>query len=197
MMVFILCTGRCGSKTFINACKYIDNFSSAHETKGHAAISEMFGDERFNYPDNHIEADNRLSWFLGDLDKRFKKDTFYVHLIRNRQETVNSYNHRWGHVSSIIKAFAINIIRIPVDKLDETQKINVCELYYDTVNNNIEHFLKNKENKMKVCLETIKEDFVSFWENIGAIGDLHSAIKELGYIQNGSKIVESFGSSKN
>ena len=65
MNIFILSTGRCGSNTFIKASQHIMNYSSAHESR-HGLI----GDERLKYPENHIEADNRLSWFYCQLKYR-------------------------------------------------------------------------------------------------------------------------------
>jgi hypothetical protein len=55
--VFVLGRGRCGSTTFIRAYKHISNFTSGHETR-----ARLLGEARLNYPDHHIEADNRLSW---------------------------------------------------------------------------------------------------------------------------------------
>ena len=49
MNVFVLNTGRCGSMTFVEACRPITNFSSAHESR-----CAKLGAERFAYPDNHI-----------------------------------------------------------------------------------------------------------------------------------------------
>ena len=66
MNVFILCTGRCGSMSISRACKELDNYTSGHETR----ITKL-GDERINFPENHIEADNRLAWFLGRLDEKY------------------------------------------------------------------------------------------------------------------------------
>ena len=56
MNVFVLCTGRCGSTTFACACRHIENYTAAHESRSHLA-----GPERFAYPEDHIEVDNRLS----------------------------------------------------------------------------------------------------------------------------------------
>ena len=74
--VFVLCTGRCGSTTFVQACQHIENYTASHESK----IS-LLGDQRLEYSQNHIEVDNRLSWFLGSLDKKYGDNAFYVHLI--------------------------------------------------------------------------------------------------------------------
>ena len=65
MNVFILSTGRSGSQTFARACAHVSNYTSAHESR-----SGLLGDAHFDYPDNHIESDNRLSWMLGRLDRK-------------------------------------------------------------------------------------------------------------------------------
>ena len=62
MNVFVLCTGRCGSVTLYKICKHIQNFTSGHESRKKLD---------FKYQENHIEIDNRLSWFLGRLDDKF------------------------------------------------------------------------------------------------------------------------------
>lgn len=56
MNVFVLNSGRCGSTTFIAACRHITNYSSGHESR-----ATLIGEERLAYPTQHIEADNRLS----------------------------------------------------------------------------------------------------------------------------------------
>lgn len=133
MRVFILSTGRCGSKTIIKACKHITNYTSAHESR----IQEI-GPAHFNYPDNHIESDNRLSWFMGELDEKFGDDAFYVHLIRNKQDTVKSFNKRWKNHISINKAFLTRILNTPIEKTDKETRYKATSLFYDTVNANIE-----------------------------------------------------------
>ena len=103
MNVFILNSGRCGSTTFIKACQHITNYSSAHES-----LSTETGPLRFNYPPNHIEADNRLSWLLGRLDKVYGDRAFYVHLKRNPEDTIRSFSRRIDF--GILKAFEQGIL---------------------------------------------------------------------------------------
>ena len=173
MRVFILCTGRCGSTTFIKACKHIENYTASHES-----LSKRLDETRFDYPDNHIEADNRLSWFLGDLGTRFNNDTLFVHLLRNKEDTTISLNKRW-HEYSINRAFVTAICMSSIDKLSETEKLKACGFYYDTVNNNIRHFLLNQQKKLTINLENIKDDFASFWTLIDAKGDFQAALADL------------------
>ena len=86
MNVFVLNTGRCGSVTFIKACQHISNYTAAHESRSHCIAGE-----RLAFPDNHIEADNRLSWVLGRLDAAYGDNAIYVHLRRDRTDTIRSF----------------------------------------------------------------------------------------------------------
>lgn len=165
MTVLVLSTGRCGSTTFAKACSHVENYTSAHESKtGHVK-------NRTDYPDNHIEVDNRLSWFLGRLEERYGDEAFYVHLRRDRDATARSFTNRYHQ--GIIEAYRKRIIR----GADESP-MDVCRHYYDTVNANIELFLKTKTNWMDFWLETAEEDFREFWDRIGATGDLSAALAE-------------------
>jgi hypothetical protein len=182
MRVFILCTGRTGSKTIIEACKHITNYTAAHESR-----SSMLGEERLNYSNNHIEADNRLSWFLGQLNQRYGDDAFYVHLKRNRSDTVRSLNRRWNTQTSIVKAFANGVLKIPHYLLNKKSKIKICEDYYDSITANIELFLKDKSNKQTIRLESFETDFIEFCEYINAEVDIEFALKDLKHEHNKSK----------
>ena len=93
------------SVTFSKACGHIVNFTSGHETRWGQA-----GDERIEYPDNHIEADNRLSWILGRLEQRYADDAYYVHLLRDPEETAKSFARRIEANTSIIAAYRQSIL---------------------------------------------------------------------------------------
>jgi len=138
MRVFVLCTGRSGSKSLIKACSHISNFTSAHESKAKVIT------ERLEYPDNHIEADNRLSWFLGGLDSQFGDDAIYIHLLREKEACVDSFNNRWDNQGSIINAFTAGVLLRKIKNLDASEKREAISLYYDAVNENISTFLKDK-----------------------------------------------------
>ncbi|NLL84777.1 MAG: hypothetical protein GX230_11145 [Lentisphaerae bacterium] len=168
MNVFILNTGRCGSTTFIKASSHITNFSSGHET-----LAGTLGEGRLAYADNHIEADNRLSWFLGRLDNAYGDNAFYVHLSRNRQAVAKSYGQRIE--GGIIRAYRRGMLmRLPQRYPPEI----IAGDYCDTVTANIELFLKDKTRKMAMQLENIEQQFPIFWQAIGAEGDLQAAMAE-------------------
>lgn len=168
MNIFILNTGRCGSTTFIKACEHIRNYTAGHESR-----INLTGEQRLAYPDKHIEADNRLSWFLGRLDEQFGDDAFYVHLKRDTEATVNSFIRRMDF--GIMKAYKRGIL---LDSSATADKERYARDYVDTVNSNITHFLKDKTRKMNFQLENAPHDFELFFESIGAEGDLTSSLAE-------------------
>ena len=50
--------------------------------------------------------------------------------------------------------------------------------YIETVNANIELFLKDKTNQLEISIETAGSGFTEFWGKIGAEGKLGEALKE-------------------
>ncbi|WP_198406050.1 hypothetical protein [Parathermosynechococcus lividus] len=146
MNVFVLCTGRCGSVTFAKACSYMTNFTSAHESR-----TFLLGGDRLAYPDQHIEVDNRLSWFLGRLDRAYGDRAFYVHLRRDAASVARSYRERYG--IWIMKAYREGILlNLPAN----ADPLAVCLDYCDTVNSNIEFFLRDKTHTMTIDLAEIE-----------------------------------------
>lgn len=167
MNVFVLSTGRCGSQSFAQACRHLQNLTSGHETHPH-----LLGVQRVMYPDDHIEIDNRLSWFLGRLDEVYGPSAFYVHLVRDEQAVARSYNKRWRVPGGIMAAYHTGILmrgRGPGNDLA------TCLDYVRTVNSNIAMFLKDKPYKMIFRLEHAKTDFTKFWRAVGGTGDLGKA----------------------
>lgn len=177
MNVFVLSTGRCGSTTFAKACQHITNYTAAHESRG-----GFLGAERFAFADNHIESDNRLSWLLGRLDRAYGDRAVYVHLRRDDLKTARSFMQRFNR--GILRAYRLKILmRLPAD----TAPIDVCLDYCDTVNTNIELFLRDKTRKMDFRMETGREDFQRFWDLIGAEGDREAALAEWDVAHNPTK----------
>lgn len=173
MNVFVLCTGRCGSTTFVEACRQIRNF-----TRGHESRAGRIGADRLAYPDQHIEADNRLAWFLGRLELEFP-DAFYVHLTRDRFATAASFARRYQ--SGIIAAYRGEILM----GLGDADPLAVCLDYVDTVTANVEQFLRGRYS-MRIALENVERGFRRFWNEIGAVGNLEAAIGELAVRHNAS-----------
>jgi hypothetical protein len=166
--VFILNAGRSGSKTFARACGHIRNYSSAHESR-----SGILGDAHFDYPDNHIESDNRLSWLLGRLDRRFGDRAVYVHLTRQVEPVAASWAKR--SYTGMMNAYRYAILW---HCRKDATPMEVALDYCDTVEENIRLFLRDKTNKMEFRLEEGRERFPEFWQRIGAEGDFAAALAE-------------------
>lgn len=179
MNVFVLSTGRCGSTTFAKACAHIANYTSAHESR-----VAMLGPARLDYPENHIESDNRLAWFLGRMEKRYGDGAFYVHLTRDRMAVARSYAKRL-EPGMIMPAYAQGIhLGLPQDIAPLA--LDIALDYVDTVTANIEAFLAGKTRRMDFRLEDAKADFERFWVAIGAQGNLAAALAEFDVAHNAS-----------
>lgn len=166
MNVFILNTGRCGSTSIIEACRHITNYTSAHESR-----SGLLGEARLAYPPDHIEADNRLSWLLGRLDRTYGDDAVYVHLMRDPARVANSVVQRYSH--GIILAYRRGILR-GLDRDADAYEVSLD--YCDTVTENIRCFLKDKSRTMEFHLEEAERDLRRMWDLIGAEGDFEAAL---------------------
>lgn len=165
--------GRSGSLGFIKACQHITNYSSGHETR-----SWQIGSARLDYPENHIEADNNLSWMLGSLDNRFGDDAIYVHLIRDRADVVASWNRLWNHSFSNLRCYTEGMLgRIP-DLLTDDEKLIVVQQFCESQTQEIELFLRDKTDVTRISLDQVELGFAQFWNRIGAEGELENALQE-------------------
>ncbi|MEN0079806.1 MAG: hypothetical protein AAF753_11925, partial [Pseudomonadota bacterium] len=175
MRVFVLNSGRCGSLGFARACTHISNFTSAHESR-----SKDVGPSHFDFPDNHIEVDNRLSWFLGSLDRVFGDDCVYVHLTRNAEDVAKSHARRFEKTNAIMWSY-MNVIypgHKPELQSGELTPMDFARDYVGTVNDNITLFLKDKTRWASVDIEAPEPGFRTMWDMIGAEGDFDAALAE-------------------
>ena len=95
--------------TFVQACSHLTNYTSGHETR-----SAMIGAARFEFPEDHIEVDNRLSWLLGSLAARYEEqEPLFVHLMRDREAVAHSFLRRWdsGFRAWMTRAFGHGIVQ--------------------------------------------------------------------------------------
>jgi len=187
MRAFVLSTGRAGSTGFAKACSHATNYTAGHETRRDRIA------DRLDYPDQHIESDNRLCWFLGPLASRFP-DAFYVHLTRNRDAVIRSFLERtlegrasdlaegWrrarGHYRPrITDSFNHGILQI-TGPLTESERREAAGLLVDTMNANVSEFLRDKPH-MVIDISEAAELVGEFWQHIGAEGDIAGALSEL------------------
>lgn len=176
--VFILGTGRCGTMTFTKACQHITNYTAGHETR-----TNQIWFDRVNYPANHIEADNRLVWFLPYLEKWCEgKKVLFVHLIRHRTPLVDSLAKRF-HPGSILFSYLHGILlETPSHTPNLVTKTpqDIAASYVDLVYAHLEFFKKHTpHNNITPSMESMKSDhWALFWELIGAEGNFDAALAE-------------------
>jgi hypothetical protein len=168
MNVFVLTAGRSGSTTFIAACRHISNYTCAHESR-----VRLIGPQRLAYPERHIEADNRLVWYLGRLDAVYGDRARYVHLVREPEACAASFARRADF--GIMQAWREGVLL--GGEAGETAHALALD-YLDTVAANIALFLRDKTQVMTFRLERAREDFLDFWDWIGAEGDQAAALAE-------------------
>src|SRR5262249_24420812 len=134
--------------------------------------------QRLRYPDNHIEADNRLSWFLGTLEKEYGDAAFYVHLLREPEAVARSLVQRGKR--SIIFAYAWGVLQYydDAEALGEAERYEIGLQYCQAVNDNIAAFLASKPRQMTIWLHDVRPSFARFWDAIGAEGNLEVALAE-------------------
>jgi hypothetical protein len=159
--------------TFAKACSHINNYTSAHESGRYVDWS---------YPDNHIEVDNRLSWFLGPLDDEYPDGVRYLHLQRRREDVVESFVRSGAFDGSILRAYAFGILQ---RRFEGDWLRKAAGHYVDTVDANIRRFLWARLQKVldsgkPLLIERADSWFPWFWNEIGAVGDLEAAIGEFG-----------------
>lgn len=181
MRIFVLTTGRAASTTFAQACVHLEGMTASHESR-----SQLI-EGRLDYPDNHVEVDNRLAWFLGSLDRLYDDaDTFYVWLRRDRAAVSQSYSKRWFVRQSLVRAFHHGILmRKGVPTAPE--RLDSCDLCMRTIEDNIEFFLKGRSNSCVVTVENLQEDFQRFVQRVGLPCDLERALAALTVVTNLNK----------
>ena len=183
--VVVLCTGRCGSQVFIKACSHMTNFTAGHET-----LTRELGEGRLAWPTRHIEADNRLVWFTGKLDREWGDKPFYVHLTRDSEKVAASYRDRtmisFGVVTFYSRGILMRITGTPRHRGPAKAEwaMEMARDFVETATENIRFFLKDKTAKMDFSIERAEELFPVFWNRVGAEGNLESA---LGEFKDGAK----------
>lgn len=169
MRVFVVGTGRCGTRTFAQACKRITNYTTAHESHSRRLIGNL------DYPDGHIESDHHLAWSLPLLLDRYPSGpgALYVHLLRERAACVASLSRRhdmdlWAMIGSFVACGA---------KTPDLRR-QAAAHYYDAKNALIAAALRGCPNVMTVYVESLPAAWPEFWSRIGAQGDYQGALAE-------------------
>ena len=172
MRIFVVGTGRCGTRTFSQACKRISNFTSGHETHARRLLGNL------DYPDNHIEVDHHLGWALPMLLEKYPPgpDAYYVHLVRERSACVASLARRHD-----MDYFAALCCFVECSRRTPDVRRRAAEYYYDMRNASIAGALRSAQAgafSARVEIENLPSAWHGFWDMIGARGDLVAALVE-------------------
>jgi len=159
--------------------EHATNYTAAHESR-----AGIVGPERLDYPDFHVESDNRLSWFLGSLDHLYGDAPIYVHLTRNVDDVVASYRDRRHGPHFMMPAFGHAILT--ARDLDDEQWADVARMFVNSVNRNIDLFLRDKSRVVRMTLEDPLPSVHRVWEMAGMEGDLGAALAEWSVRHNAS-----------
>lgn len=173
--IFVLSTGRCGSLTFTEACRFAENYTVEHE--GLALRHDLA------YPPaGHIEVNNRLIWFAGLLDRKFPAAR-YVHLTRDPEAVAQSLARREQKPFQIMSGWrsAVRMGWFPHrDEDPERPFLDDCREYVAALNSLIEVFCRSPRadgdhrDWIPVRIEQ-PADFDRFWAWAGCQGDLSAA----------------------
>lgn len=132
--------------------------------------------ERFPYPDNHIESDNRLAWALGLLEHHYGDNAVYVHLKRNEMAVANSYASRFFTEESIMFGYRQSIL---LGNIQQHSRDSIALDLVKTINFNIEQFLANKSLVATIDIEDPAVGFLQLWSLAGFKGDQEAALRAL------------------
>lgn len=196
MRVFVLGTGRSGSLSLARACEHLDNYTVGHEQHPHTV-----GAGRLDYPDEHIEIDNRLSWMLGRLHDRFGDDALYVHLRRDPDAIARSYEARWPDeptsllsymqrrrtgergFESLVSAYAYGVLQ-RIEYWPRSRRRAIARDMVDTIESNVQLFLRHVPRSLTIDIEDGRMALETLWGEMGGTGDLVTAVEELGRRHN-------------
>lgn len=188
MRVFVLTAGRTASQTVALASEHLDGMTAAHESR------RRMLENRLDYPDNHVEVDNRLAWFLGSLERLYSdEETFYVFLRRDPERVAASYIKRWHITVSIVRAFYHGILMCRNKKPTEADKMASARLFVQTVEDNINAFLRHRSNYAIVDTENLEADFQIFMDKAGLSGDREAISATLNSVNNPNKPKKTLG----
>ena len=177
MNVFVLGTGRCGTKAFAAACREVSNYTAGHETRWQAPAHM-----RLAYPDQHIEVDNRLCWYLGQLLARYGEQAFYVHLRRDRDAVVRSFVRR--EEIGVMSVWP----RIMTTQAGTSMEDCAAD-YVDAVTANLDLFIRERKHSQTIWIETAAEDVSEFAGRIGAMVDCEAAARHLRQGEEGERVL--------
>ena len=183
MRVFVIGTGRCGTVTLSKALALQFSYSVGHESR-----TTLFKD-RLCYPDNHIEVDNRLSWFTGLLREIYDpQETVFVHMRRDAHAVAMSYALRY-RPGGLLHAFMHGIIQTTPGNATHEDRVHTSLLMVEAIQSQCELFLQSVPMAVTIDLEQPRDGIRLLCEYVhlqkyedtflDAMGQVHNASRPL------------------
>jgi len=168
--IFVISTGRTATTAFARAAACLPGYTSAHESRSMQPFAS-----RLNYPDNHIEADNRLLFYLPQLENRYGNSAYYVLLKRDPSLIASSYAKRWHLTVSIVRAWTHGVRMIPRVRTAEIEQC--CHDFVSYADSTLSLFLSRQKNVMEFYVSDATNEFIRFSQWIGIDKPPQSALK--------------------
>lgn len=160
--VFVTGIGRCGTYSFMKACEFFTNYNTGHETPT----------SRFEYGDDWIEVSPHIRHCIREIVVKYP-EAKWIHLLREREDNVVSLmNLEEGKIMMCYRELR------PSSIIPDTLR-NTAEIYYRDENRIIEDQLKlyvPPVNQMQMKLDSIKPQWKSFMEFVGAEGSFEDSV---------------------
>lgn len=175
MRAFILGPGRCGTLTIAEAFRHATNYTVGHESRWHLQPAD-----RWNYPDQHIEVDNRLCWMTGTLHRRYP-DATYAHLVRDPEANADSLARvLWPRGTRASRGKLMSGIQGILGRTAraDSEAIDYARNHVELTNDNARLLLETHDG-ITIHIENPHAAFTALWEQLDCEGDLDAALAEL------------------
>lgn len=162
MRIFVTGTGRCGSVSFHEACKFITNYTTAHETES----------STLEYPDNHIEVNPQFRKCIGRIQNKYP-DSKWVHLIRSEAYCVPSLASLDG--GEIMRGY----YQLHKSIIQNDSPLVIASEFWKAENEIIACQLMCRvphKQRRTIHLENINNTWNMFWDWIGAEGNFEESL---------------------
>lgn len=158
--VFVISSGRTATTTFAQAASHLPGWTADHETRVSLPLAD-----RVDYPEHHIEADNRLLFYLPQLETRFGDDALYVYLVRDPEKIAQSYAKRWHLTVSVVRAYTHGLRMIP--RVSEDDVLSHCRDFVAYADQTFRAFLDRQTNVQFFDIEDAETEFTAFARHLG------------------------------
>jgi hypothetical protein len=168
----------------------VTNYSCLQESQSHQT-----GLDRIAFPDNHIEVDCRLSFYLGLLLQRYP-DALYINAVRDPDAVALSYATRMSDAQSPVMFIARRLRSTPSLsdahahhivkgrwRLGADDRLRAMLDMVAAMNANI-RAMASGSRYLEVDIDDPDDGFARAWELMGAEGDLPAALREVHVAHN-------------